>query len=113
MAPENGWLEDEFPFGIPIFWCYISFREGKSWKIHLPLILCVVPIIIGKMVVPLGWYPNCLTPPRSPVKLGNIPNKYSLYKVSLGLIVKGPPSQVYHHFPYDIRASSQNLGMGR
>ena len=27
----------------------------------------------------------------------------SLYKVSIGLIVKGPPSQGYHpHFPYDI-----------
>ena len=23
----------------------------------------------------LGWYPSCLTPPRSPLK-GDIPNKY-------------------------------------
>ena len=29
MAPENGWLEDEFPFGArPIFRAYVSFREG-------------------------------------------------------------------------------------
>ena len=30
-APENGWLEDEFPFGFrPIFrgYVYVSFREG-------------------------------------------------------------------------------------
>ena len=31
IAPENGWLEDEFPFGFrSIFRCYVvSFREGK------------------------------------------------------------------------------------
>ena len=52
-------------------------------------------IIIGKMVVPLDgtrWYPSCLTPPRSPWK-GDIPNKYPLYKVYMGLITKGRPSQ--------------------
>ena len=47
--------------------------------------------IIGKMVVPLGWYPSCLTP-RSPLK-GDIPTKYPLYKVYMELIMKGPPSQ--------------------
>ena len=35
FAPENGWLEDEFPFGFrPIFRCEndenVSFREGKQ-----------------------------------------------------------------------------------
>ena len=30
IAPENGWLEDEFPFGFPpIFRCYVSFMEGN------------------------------------------------------------------------------------
>ena len=30
-APENGWLEDEFPFGArPIFSCYVSFGEGTK-----------------------------------------------------------------------------------
>ena len=29
-APENGWLEDEFPFGFrPIFRGCVSFREGR------------------------------------------------------------------------------------
>ena len=28
MAPENQWLEDEFPLGRPIFKGYVSFREG-------------------------------------------------------------------------------------
>ena len=32
---------------------------------------------------------------------GDIPNKYPLYRVYMGLIVKGPPSQGHHHFPYD------------
>ena len=50
------------------------------------------PLLIGKMVVPLGWYPSCLKPPRSPLK-GDIPNKYPLYKMYMGLIIKGPPSQ--------------------
>ncbi len=45
-------------------------------------------ILIGKMVVPLGWYGSCLTPPRSPLK-GDIRNKYPLYKVYMGLIIKG------------------------
>ena len=35
-------------------------------------------------------YPSCLTPPRSPLK-GDIPNKYPLYKVQMGLILKGSP----------------------
>ena len=38
--------------------------------------------IMGKMMVPLGWYPSCLTP-RSPLK-GDIPTKYPLYKVYIG-----------------------------
>ena len=29
-APENGWLEDYFPLGRPIFRGYVSFREGRS-----------------------------------------------------------------------------------
>ena len=39
--------------------------------------------MIGKLVVPLGWYPSCLTPPppRSPSKGDDITNKYPLYKV--------------------------------
>ena len=36
----------------------------------------------------LGWYPSYLSPPRSPLK-GDIPSKYPLYKVYMGLIIKG------------------------
>ena len=35
---------------------------------------------IGNMVVPLGWYPSCLPPPKSPSK-EDIPKKYPLCKV--------------------------------
>ena len=50
---------------------------------------------------PLGWRaPSCFTPQKNPLK-GYIPNKYPLYKVYMVLIIKGPPSQGYHHFPYE------------
>ena len=48
--------------------------------------------IIGKMLVPLpgtlAWYPSCLKPARSPLE-GDIPNRYPLNKVYMGLIIKG------------------------
>ena len=47
----------------------------------------------------LGWYPSCSRPTRSPLE-GDISNKYPLYKVYMGLIIKGTLSRV-HHFPYD------------
>ena len=30
IAPENGWLEDYFPFGKTYFRGYVSFREGSD-----------------------------------------------------------------------------------
>ena len=36
----------------------------------------------------LGMVPYLFNPPRSPLK-GNIPNKYPLYMVYMGLIIKG------------------------
>ena len=36
--------------------------------------------------------PSCLTP-KEPFKRGYLPNKYPPYKVYMGLIIKGPPSQ--------------------
>ena len=30
IAPENGWLEDYFPFGKTYFRGYVSFREGTQ-----------------------------------------------------------------------------------
>ena len=40
-------------------------------------------LFIGKILMPLGCY----------TLKGDIPNKYPLYKVCTGLIIKGPPSQ--------------------
>ena len=44
------------------------------------------PTIIGKLLVPLG--PYLFNPPKSPSK-GDIPYKYPLYKVYMGLVIKG------------------------
>ena len=42
---------------------------------------------------PLGMgAPSCLTLPRSPLK-GDVPNKYPLYKMYMGLIIKKAPIQ--------------------
>ena len=38
----------------------------------------------------LGMVPKLFNPPRSPLK-GDVPNKYPLYKMYMGLIIKGPP----------------------
>ena len=57
--------------------------------------------IIGKMVVPLGWYPSSLSPPRTPFK--------GIYRINTHYIsciwgwLLRVPSQGYHHFPYDSR----------
>ena len=33
IAPENGWLEDEFPFGMAQFqWRTVSFREDRDYE---------------------------------------------------------------------------------
>ena len=93
---------------------YLTHLHGrKFWKWltahHVPYDSGCNPIIIGKMVgKPLGWRaPSCLTPPVGALWKGiDIPNRYPLYKVYMGLIIKGPPSQGYHHFPYDITLSS-------
>ena len=39
----------------------------------------------------------------------DIPNTYPLHKVYMGLIIKGPPSQKYHHFPYEYEFWQVNL----
>ncbi len=39
IVPENGWLEDHFPFGcLPIFRgkLAVSFREGKNHETNPP-----------------------------------------------------------------------------
>ena len=51
---------------------------------------------IEKMVVPLGWYPSCLTPPQEALQKGIYPitTHYKYYKgVLMELVIKGPPSQ--------------------
>ena len=56
---------------------------------YVGCLLCNVEeyLFIGKMMVPLGWYPSCLTP-KKPLKRG-ISSKYPLYKVYMGLTIKG------------------------
>ena len=45
---------------------------------------------------PLGWwYPSCLTP---------------LLEVYMGLTIKRPPSQGYHHIPYDHKKYGKHMG---
>ena len=41
----------------------------------------------------LVWYPSCLSPSKSPLK-SDIPNRYPLYKVYMGLMIKGTISRV-------------------
>ena len=63
--------------------------------------------ILGKMVVPLGWYPGCLTPQRA-LQKKDISTKYPLYKVCVmcmwgwlfrGPHPKGPPSFSLWYLP--------------
>ena len=43
-APENQWLEDEFPFGKAYFEGYVSFREGmRIWQLSLYHFLMISP----------------------------------------------------------------------
>ena len=96
------------PFYIESFkrletvWRSETFYQQSGGKVQQ--VTTWVPMFLtfmGKMLVPLGWWaPSCLTPVRSPLR-GDIPNKYPLYKVYMGLIIKGPPSQGYQHFPYE------------
>ena len=51
------------------FWRGSYGSNGSYWEMHW---------IIGKMMIPLGWYPKCLTPVASPLK-GDIPNIYPIY----------------------------------
>jgi len=45
IAPENGWLEDWFPFGMACFQVHASFREGKQFQCFLSKVLrfCRLP----------------------------------------------------------------------
>ena len=59
----------------------------------------------------LVWYPSCLSSLRSPLEgdIYDIPNRYPLYKVYMGLIIKGTISRGPHHFPHDFRMASFQL----
>ena len=85
LASENGCLE----------YYMVSFWSKR-------------PIFIGKMVVPLGWYPGCLTPQRALQKRIYPLTKYPLYKVCVMCIwgwlfrgphPKGPPLFSSWYFP--------------
>ena len=54
---------------------------------------------IGKLLVPLGWYPSCLTLQRALQKgIYHINTHY--IRCIWGWLLR-VPSQGYHHFPYD------------
>ena len=86
-------------FCLKVIETHDSWQIGRATRndIQIALYNC---IIHKENAGTLGWYPSCFSPPRSPLE-GGIPNKYPLYKVYMGLIIKGPPSQGYHHFPYE------------
>ncbi len=79
--------------------CHVLLFDSNLWDGLTTLLkrppdawcLRVAPYLIGKMVVPLRWYPSCLTPQGALSKgiYRDIPNKYPLYKVYMGLIIKG------------------------
>ena len=54
----------------------------------------------------LGWYPSCLSPTRRPLE-GDIPNRYPLYKVYMGLIIKRSIPRVPPFSPWSMRCDSQ------
>ena len=61
-------------------------------------------IFIGKMLVPLGWYPSRLTPQGAFYK-GIYPINTHYIRCIWGRLLR-VPSQGYQHFPYD-RVSAQ------
>ena len=69
------------------------------WKIQAPSMIW--QIIIGKTVVPFGWYPSCLTL-QGAVQKGIYPTNTHYIRCIWGWLLR-VPSQGYHHFPYEIR----------
>ena len=58
--------------------------------------------LIGKMLVPLGWYPSCSTP--------RIYRTYIILCKTVrciwGWLLCRVPSQHYHHFPFEFRSKA-------
>ena len=67
---------------IPEHPCMTVINVGHDWKK-----LTTTIFSFEKLVVSWGWYPSCLTP-KEPFKEYYVPNKYSLYKVQMGLFIK-------------------------
>ena len=74
---------------------------------------------IGKMLVPLGGTLAVSAPQKSPLE-GSIPNKYPLYKVYMGLIIKGTiprvfsqsrPSQEWYGYTDDLSEVTSTVTM--
>ena len=66
------------------------WQEGEEFQdLHM---LILDSYIHRKNAGTLGMVPSCLTP-KEPFKRGYLPNKHPPYKVNMGLIIKGPPSQ--------------------
>ena len=95
VTPENRPYQKEIDLPSPIFAGGCVF-QGVSVRVYQEQSEITIQIprtyFMGKMVVPLGWYPSCLTLPQgTPLKGVMYPtNNYPLYKVYMGLVIKGP-----------------------
>ena len=63
------------------------YRENYD-ILHIDTLSMLQIHFIGKILVPLGWYPSWFNAPRSRLE-SDMPNKYPLYKVYMGLIIRG------------------------
>ena len=97
IAPEDGWLEDTFPFGKPIFRGYVSFRE----------------CMLNFGMYTLGCKPHQEMPSSPPgwhsiFRLGN-PN-LSLHLLQL---LEAGASQYIHPYSINIHMEYQNVYLAK
>ena len=92
----------------PLFWWLNpGLFQSKQWSFGFQVdmygVFGSILHFIRKTVVPLGWCPSCSTLQGAPLTGDMGPNKYprdifGVYRVD---DFSGPPSQGYHHFPYE------------
>ena len=92
----------------PLFWwlnpgLFQSKQGSFGFQVDMYGVFGSILHFIRKTVVPLGWCPSCSTLQGAPLTGDMGPNKYprdifGVYRVD---DFSGPPSQGYHHFPYE------------
>ena len=70
-----------------------------AWIFHCKTAKLQGPWIIGKLLVPLGWYPSCLTL-QGVLQKGIYPINTHYIRCIWGWLLR-VPCQGYHHFPYE------------